>query len=444
MPNPFQVADTNDTFTYNGPIREIEVGAGTSTFDIQKVYSFWKQWVVEGNAQYLPAWRPVGGDDLGGDNAVAFYGFLSNGWRVRLPQSVDNLFVTGGILSTDELDNPFRFDGALVTLQQPVSVQFVTAVKTDQIIDDIARFRALAEFVIAPELYYLRNTVEKTIAPSVLSVVSDLDFVEYDNNTGITTLRTTAAAHNLEVDDRVHLVGVAMTCVETGGNTLVIFPDIELGSGTYPNPGDVTQPFVFTVLDVPQPNEVVIQVGVSSLTHVYTSGGILSRFQADLINNQFGLPTNTIPPKTSDQTALEKIIATEENIVGIGTSLQITLAEVLELEQDLVSIANTNQQLNETLIGVGTDITTTLDLIIDLEQDLISIANTNQQLNETLIGVGETITTVLDQVLALEQDILTTEQQILVGIGTNQTILNANTTKLQVIDNNTKLIPGII
>ena len=394
------------------------------------MYSFWKQWVIEGNAQYLPAWRPVGGDDLGGDNSVAFYGFLANGWRVRLPQGVDNLFVTGGILSTDELDNPFRFDGALVTLQQPVSVQFVTAVKTDQIIDDIARFRALAEFVIAPELYYLRNTVEKTIAPSVLSVVSDLSFVEYDKNTGITTLTTTAAEHNLEVNDRVHLVGVAMTCVETGGNTLVIFPDIELGSGTYPNPGDVTQPFVFTVEDVPAPNQVVIQVGVSSLTHVYTSGGILSRFQADLINNQFGLPTNTIPPKTSDQTALEKIIATEENIVGIGTSLQVTLAEVLELEQDLVGIANSNA--------------TTLDLIVDLEQDLVSIANTNQQLNETLIGIGETITTVLDQVISLEQDILATEQQILVGIGTNQTILNANTVTLGVIDNNTKLIPGII
>ena len=107
-----------------------------------------------------------------------------------------------------------------------------------------------------------------------------------------------------------------------------------------------------------------------------------------MINNQFGLPTNTIPPKTSDETTLQKILG--------------------------------------------------------LEEDLVSIASTNQQLNETLIGVGETITTVLDQVLSLEQDILATEQEILVGIGTNQTILNANTVTLGVIDNNTKLIPGII
>ena len=409
MPNPFIVADTVDTFTFDGPNREIIVGAGTSTFNIQFVYSFWKQWVREGNAQYLPAFRPVGGDDLGGDNSVAFYAFLANNWRVRLIAAGDNLFVTGGILSTDELDNPFRFDGALVTLQQPVSVQFVTSVQTEQIIDDIARFRALAEFVIAPELYYLRNTVEKTIAPSVLSVVSDLNDVQYDKNTGITTLTTTAAEHNLEVDDRVHLVGVAMTCVETGGNTLVIFPDIELGSGTYPNPGDVTQPFVFTVEEVPAPNQVVIQVGLSTLTHVYTSGGILSRFQADLINNQFGLPTNTIPPKTSDQTAIEKIIALEEDLVGIANSQTTTINEVLELEQDLVSIANTN--------------TSTLNQVLELEQDLIGIANTNA--------------TTLNQVLSLEQDILSTEQQILeteeqilVGIGT--------------IDNNTKLIPAII
>ena len=48
MPNPFTVAGTNDSFSFNGPLREVEVGEfGSSTFNIQFVYSFWKQWVGE-------------------------------------------------------------------------------------------------------------------------------------------------------------------------------------------------------------------------------------------------------------------------------------------------------------------------------------------------------------------------------------------------------------
>ena len=125
MPNPFTVAGTNDSFSFEGSIKEIVVGAATSQLNVQYVYSFWKQWISEGNAQWLPAFRPVGGDALGGGNKVAFYGFLANGWRIRVPTGLDNLFVLGGILATDELDNPFRFDGVLITLQQPIAIQFV-------------------------------------------------------------------------------------------------------------------------------------------------------------------------------------------------------------------------------------------------------------------------------------------------------------------------------
>jgi hypothetical protein len=125
MPNPFIVPGTNNSFTFNGPDKEIELGIETTEMNIQFVYSFWKQWVLEGNAQYPPAFRPVGGDDLGGGNFVAFYAFLSNGWRVRVPTGLTDLLVNGGILATNELDNPFRFDGVLITLQQPISVQSV-------------------------------------------------------------------------------------------------------------------------------------------------------------------------------------------------------------------------------------------------------------------------------------------------------------------------------
>jgi hypothetical protein len=70
MPNPFIVKNTNtDSVSFIGDTKEIVVGAASSQFNVQYVYSMWKQWVNEGNAQYLPAFRPVGGDPLGGDNA---------------------------------------------------------------------------------------------------------------------------------------------------------------------------------------------------------------------------------------------------------------------------------------------------------------------------------------------------------------------------------------
>ena len=307
MPNPFQVAGTNDSFSYIGPDKEIVVGAGTSSMNIQSVYSFWKQWVNEGNAQYLPAWRPVGGDDLGGDNRVAFYGFLSNGWRVRLPPSLSDLFVTGGILSTDELDNPFRFDGVLVTLQQPVAVQFVSSVQTEQILKDIEESRYIQEKIVAPEVYATRNTIEKTLAPSVLSVLSPVSDVTYDFASGITTVTTNVANHNLEVNDRVHLVGIAMTCDTDDGATTVIFPDIELQSGTYPNTNDIKQPYVFNVIGVPSANEFTVQAGITTFNHFYTSGGVVSRFTADLIADQVNVGINTIPATTSSPSELDKI-----------------------------------------------------------------------------------------------------------------------------------------
>jgi hypothetical protein len=126
------------------------VGAATSTFNCQYVYSFWKQWVNEGNAQYEPAFRPIGGDDLGGGNKIAFYAFLSNQWRIRIPPNLNNLSVTSGILATDELDNPFRFNGVLITLQQPISVQFVDNPSVVALEQDVKELKLQQQNTIIP------------------------------------------------------------------------------------------------------------------------------------------------------------------------------------------------------------------------------------------------------------------------------------------------------
>jgi hypothetical protein len=49
------------------------------------------------NAQWLPAFRQVGGDDLGSGLSIPPYFFLMNGWRVRPMESNHNLTITGNL-----------------------------------------------------------------------------------------------------------------------------------------------------------------------------------------------------------------------------------------------------------------------------------------------------------------------------------------------------------
>ena len=321
MPNPFSPAGTNDSFSFIGDIREIVVGVASSEFDVQFVYSFWKEWVLEGNAQYPPAFRPVGGDNIGGDVKIAFYEFLQNGWRVRVPQGLEDLLVTSGVLLTEELTNPFVFDGVLITIQAPLQVQALESVKSDTIINDIERSRVLLEDVVAPEIYYARNTIEKTLAPAALNVLSPVTFAEYDKNTGIVTVTTGIGTHNLSIGDRIHVSGIAMTCLEDAGATTVLFPDIELGSGVYPNVGDISQPYIFDVKAVPADDKFEFQTGTSDFTHFYSFGGVVSRLAVDLISNQVGVGINTIQPPTSAETMADKIEKIKKNASLIAALL---------------------------------------------------------------------------------------------------------------------------
>ncbi len=211
MPNPFTVGGTNDSFSFEGSIKEIVVGAGTSTFECFKVYSFWKQWVNEGNAQYLPAFRPVGGDDLGGGNKVAFYAFLSNGWRIRIPAGLESLFVTGGILSTDELDNPFRFDGVLITLQQPVSVQFVDNPDIDALEKRMATIEGQQADTIIPNQVSIAATADKTYN-KLVSVGNTVDSI-YTNTVGI---------NDIVVDTNNRVIAIGATTLDIKKNTNLI------------------------------------------------------------------------------------------------------------------------------------------------------------------------------------------------------------------------------
>lgn len=66
--------------------------------DVKDIYSRWKDWVrLSDNAKYLPAFRAIGGDSLGGGLYVSLYTFLINGWRVRPMESNHTLIIEGNI-----------------------------------------------------------------------------------------------------------------------------------------------------------------------------------------------------------------------------------------------------------------------------------------------------------------------------------------------------------
>lgn len=93
----------------------------------QAIYAAWVDWVaLSDNAKYLPAFRSVGGDDLGGGLLIPPYYFLTNGWRVRPMEAnqtltIDgNLFVDGG---GDPVVPTLGTFNVLVKLVVPVQAQ---------------------------------------------------------------------------------------------------------------------------------------------------------------------------------------------------------------------------------------------------------------------------------------------------------------------------------
>ena len=72
----------------------------TTSVDVRDIYSRWKDWVHSGNAEYLAAFRVVGGDPLGSGLYVSSYFFLLNGWRIR-PQETDHTLTIDGNISVD-------------------------------------------------------------------------------------------------------------------------------------------------------------------------------------------------------------------------------------------------------------------------------------------------------------------------------------------------------
>lgn len=90
-------------FIFDGATKRITLSAGTTSVDLATLYSRYKDWLLLGNAGFLPAFKTVGGDIP----AIPLYLFLLNGWRI-VPQGADHvLTVGGGVLEVEGGGDPF-------------------------------------------------------------------------------------------------------------------------------------------------------------------------------------------------------------------------------------------------------------------------------------------------------------------------------------------------
>ena len=78
-------------------------------FSISDLYSRWKDWVLDGNANFIQAFRTVGGDPISSGQVVAPYFFLNTleGWKIR-PVEIDHeLRISGNLYSEDPNQSMF-------------------------------------------------------------------------------------------------------------------------------------------------------------------------------------------------------------------------------------------------------------------------------------------------------------------------------------------------
>ena len=95
--------------TFDGTTKTITLNSGTIVLDVIDLYSRWKDWIALNNAQYLPAFSPVGGDsiDITAGTSIPLYAFLINGWRIKPQEANHTLTVIGGVLLVDGGGDPF-------------------------------------------------------------------------------------------------------------------------------------------------------------------------------------------------------------------------------------------------------------------------------------------------------------------------------------------------
>lgn len=89
----------NHPVTFDGVNKRIIVAPSVNTISVKSdLYSNWKEWVqLYDNAKFLPAFRTIGGDPVGGGQLAGDLYFLSNDWQIV----IDHPVTLTGILYSD-------------------------------------------------------------------------------------------------------------------------------------------------------------------------------------------------------------------------------------------------------------------------------------------------------------------------------------------------------
>ena len=119
-------------YSFNGSTKIITLTPGTTSLDVQDLYSRWKDWVeLADNSKFLPAFSVVGGDpvDVANGIYVTSYYFLDNGWKVRPQEAAHKLRVFNGVLLSIDGTDPFvqtlgSFN-VMVQYSQPIRTETV-------------------------------------------------------------------------------------------------------------------------------------------------------------------------------------------------------------------------------------------------------------------------------------------------------------------------------
>lgn len=112
------------TIDFDGPNRIITIGhdGPVTTVTVADIYSRWKEWLIDGNAQYVEAFASsIGGDDLGGGVSLTGYFFLRNdlGWRITHAEFDYQINMVGDLYPSDPA-TPF-----VIPTLDPFTVSFI-------------------------------------------------------------------------------------------------------------------------------------------------------------------------------------------------------------------------------------------------------------------------------------------------------------------------------
>jgi len=133
----------------------------------------------------------------------------------------------------------------------------------------------------------------------------------YDKVSGIATI-TTASNHLAATGKQIKLAGIALTCPSGSGITSTIFP--------YPgsSPNTLSNWDIFKVDSVLNATQFTINVGVSSITHTYVSGGTAQAGITSTIFPQPGSSKNTL--SNWDIFKVNSVLSQTQFTINVGVS----------------------------------------------------------------------------------------------------------------------------